>query len=122
MRNSMVVASLVVLVWSAPALASDIVPAPDSVTTAPATNGASAAPGGSQTQPGVTQPNALPGAGAQLGPQCDPNYGGVCVPIATDVDCAGGPGNGPAFVRGPVSVIGTDIYGLDADHDGIGCE
>jgi hypothetical protein len=34
----------------------------------------------------------------------------------------GGGGNGPAYVRGPVYVVGTDIYGLDADHDGIGCE
>jgi hypothetical protein len=38
------------------------------------------------------------------------------------VDCAGGSGNGPAYVAGPVSVIGSDIYGLDADGDGIGCE
>jgi len=54
-------------------------------------------------------------------PGCDPNYSG-CVPIASDVDCAGGSGNGPAYVRGPVQVIGRDIYGLDADHDGVGCE
>lgn len=53
--------------------------------------------------------------------QCDPNYSG-CVPIADDVDCAGGKGDGPAYVRGPVRVIGTDIYKLDADKDGIGCE
>jgi hypothetical protein len=54
--------------------------------------------------------------------QCDPNYAGTCVPIASDVDCAGGGGDGPAYVRGPVRVIGQDIYRLDADHDGIGCE
>jgi hypothetical protein len=53
--------------------------------------------------------------------KCDPNYSG-CVPIASDVDCAGGSGNGPAYVQGPVTVIGTDIYGLDNDGDGIGCE
>ncbi|MFP3578726.1 hypothetical protein SB659_03960 [Arthrobacter sp. SIMBA_036] len=53
---------------------------------------------------------------------CDPNYSGACVPIASDVDCAGGKGNGPAYVRGPVTVIGRDIYGLDSDGDGIGCE
>lgn len=53
--------------------------------------------------------------------ECDPNYD-PCVPIASDVDCAGGSGNGPAYVRGPVTVIGTDIYGLDRDGDGIGCE
>ena len=52
---------------------------------------------------------------------CDPNYT-PCVPIASDVDCAGGSGNGPAYVEGPVRVIGTDIYGLDRDGDGIGCE
>lgn len=54
--------------------------------------------------------------------RCDPNYGGACVPIASDVDCAGGTGDGPAYVVGPVRVIGSDIYRLDHDHDGIGCE
>jgi resuscitation-promoting factor RpfB len=53
---------------------------------------------------------------------CDPNYIWQCVPIASDVDCAGGGGNGPAYVQGPVKVVGRDIYGLDADGDGIGCE
>jgi hypothetical protein len=52
---------------------------------------------------------------------CDPNYD-PCVPVATDVDCAGGNGNGPAYVEGPVTVIGRDIYGLDRDGNGIGCE
>ena len=51
---------------------------------------------------------------------CDPNYSGPCVPIARDVDCAGG--NGPAYVSGPVTVIGVDIYGIDRDGDGTGCE
>jgi hypothetical protein len=53
---------------------------------------------------------------------CDPNYSGACVPIASDVDCAGGSGNGPAYVTGPVTVVGTDIYDLDRDGDGVGCE
>ena len=57
-----------------------------------------------------------------LGPECDPNYALVCVPIASDVDCAGGQGNGPAYVRGPVQVIGVDIYELDREGDGIACE
>jgi hypothetical protein len=52
---------------------------------------------------------------------CDPNYSG-CVPIASDVDCAGGSGNGPAYVKGPIQVIGDDIYDLDSDGDGIACE
>jgi hypothetical protein len=53
--------------------------------------------------------------------QCDPNYSG-CVPIAEDVDCAGGSGNGPAYVEGPVEIIGTDIYDLDRDGDGVACD
>jgi hypothetical protein len=53
---------------------------------------------------------------------CDPNYSGACVPIASDVDCAGGSGNGPAYVRGPVRVVGTDIYDLDRDGDGVACD
>lgn len=53
--------------------------------------------------------------------ECDPNYSG-CVPIASDVDCAGGKGDGPAYVKGPIKVIGKDIYGLDRNHDGIACE
>ena len=52
---------------------------------------------------------------------CDPNYSG-CVPIASDVDCSGGSGNGPEYVDGPVTVIGEDIYGLDRDGDGTGCD
>lgn len=53
---------------------------------------------------------------------CDPNYSGGCVPIDDDVDCAGGSGNGPSYASGPVSVTGSDIYGLDSDNDGVGCE
>jgi hypothetical protein len=55
-------------------------------------------------------------------PSCDPNYSGACVPIASDVDCAGGSGDGPKYVQGPVRVLGTDIYDLDRDGDGYGCE
>lgn len=58
---------------------------------------------------------------SSAGGGCDPNYSG-CVPIASDVDCAGGSGNGPAYVQGPVRVIGSDIYGLDSNGDGWGCE
>lgn len=52
---------------------------------------------------------------------CDPNYSG-CVPVDSDVDCAGGSGNGPSYVAGPVEVIGSDIYDLDADSDRVACE
>jgi hypothetical protein len=55
-------------------------------------------------------------------PRCDPNYGEGCVPIARDVDCAGGSGDGPAYVDEVVKVIGDDIYDLDRDNDGYGCD
>ncbi|KAB2388035.1 hypothetical protein F9B16_05575 [Actinomadura montaniterrae] len=60
--------------------------------------------------------------GAKRASRCDSNYSGACVPIASDVDCAGGSGDGPAYVRGPVRVVGSDIYDLDRDGDGIGCD
>lgn len=55
------------------------------------------------------------------GSGCHDSYTGACVPITSDVDCAGGSGNGPAYV-GTVTVVGYDEYGLDADGDGVGCE
>lgn len=58
----------------------------------------------------------------QPGSSCDSNYSGACVPIDSDVDCAGGSGNGPSYVAGPVRVVGSDVYGLDRDGNGIGCE
>jgi resuscitation-promoting factor RpfB len=57
----------------------------------------------------------------QAGNGCDPNYT-PCVPIASDVDCAGGSGNGPAYVEGPIQVIGSDPYDLDRDGDGVACD
>ena len=54
---------------------------------------------------------------------CDPNYSGACLdPNASDYDCAGGSGNGPNYVEGPVRVVGPDEFRLEADHDGVGCE
>ena len=54
---------------------------------------------------------------------CHPSYVGACVPnTGADVDCAGGSGNGPYYVSGPFRVVGRDVFGLDADGDGIGCE
>jgi resuscitation-promoting factor RpfB len=61
--------------------------------------------------------------GTKTSPSCHPSYAGACVPIASDVDCAGGSGNGPAYVEGPVRIVGPDVYELDGnDNDGIGCE
>ncbi|MBX9645100.1 MAG: hypothetical protein K2W91_13510 [Novosphingobium sp.] len=56
------------------------------------------------------------------GQDCHPSYEGACVPIASDVDCAGGSGNGPAYFVGPVYIVGPDEYGLDRDGDGVACE
>ncbi len=49
------------------------------------------------------------------GGDCDPNYGGACVPVVPyDLDCAD--------VDGSVYVLGTDPHGFDGDGDGVGCE
>lgn len=96
-----------------PTTAPPVTPPP---TTAPPTT---AAP-----QPVVTAPPPPPppppttAAPAPTG--CHPSYT-PCVQFASDVDCAGGSGNGPAYT-GFVTVIGPDEYGLDADGDGQGCE
>ncbi|HSK56346.1 MAG TPA: hypothetical protein VK908_13895 [Jiangellales bacterium] len=52
--------------------------------------------------------------------ECHPSYD-PCVPIASDVDCEGGSGDGPLYT-GRVRVIGPDEYDLDRDGDGVGCE
>ena len=54
---------------------------------------------------------------------CHPSYQGACLdPSVSDYDCAGGSGNGPGYVEGPIRVVGPDEYGLDGDGDGIACE
>lgn len=54
---------------------------------------------------------------------CHPSYTGACVPNdGRDVDCDGGEGDGPHYVKGPVRVVGTDVFGLDGNGDGVGCE
>lgn len=53
---------------------------------------------------------------------CHPSYQGACLdPNASDYDCAGGSGNGPLYT-GTVRVVGPDVFDLDRDRDGIGCE
>ena len=52
---------------------------------------------------------------------CHPSYSGCLKVDASDYDCAGGSGNGP-YYTGPVRVIGPDVFGLDRDGDGWGCE
>jgi hypothetical protein len=52
---------------------------------------------------------------------CTPGYS-RCLKPASDYDCAGGTGDGPRYVQGPIRVTGSDPYGLDADGNGVGCE
>jgi hypothetical protein len=67
-----------------------------------------------------TTPAQIRGATAS---DCHPSYAGVCVPAGVlDVDCASSGGDGPFYVSGPVRVVGRDVYGLDADQDGVACE
>lgn len=55
--------------------------------------------------------------------RCHPSYEGACVPAdVDDVDCEGGNGNGPYYVRGPIYIVGPDEYELDRDGDGVACE
>jgi hypothetical protein len=54
---------------------------------------------------------------------CDPSYPDVCLdPNAVDYDCAGGSGDGPRYVKGPVRVRPPDPFDLDREGDGWGCE
>jgi hypothetical protein len=54
---------------------------------------------------------------------CDPAYPDACLHDGIgDYDCAGGSGNGPNYVRGPIRVRPPDPFGLDRDGDGVGCE
>ena len=69
------------------------------------------------------KPKPKPPAPPPSGGGCDPNYAGACLdPNASDYDCAGGSGNGPSYVQGPITVVGDDHYGLDSDGDGVACE
>lgn len=46
---------------------------------------------------------------------CDPNYEGGCVPMGVgDVDCGD--------ISFKVYVVGVDVYGLDGDDNGVGCQ
>ncbi|WP_407359246.1 G5 domain-containing protein [Microbacterium sp. LTA6] len=81
------------------------------------------APVNEVTAIGSKAPVAAPVPFAQQGGgDCDSNYADACVPISSDVDCAGGSGNGPDYVQGPVRIVGSDIYDLDRDGDGIACD
>lgn len=93
-----------------------------STTRGASTSTTAAAP--TTTRAPTTTATAAPTAPGQ-GWGCHPAYID-CVPAhPDDVDCAGGSGNGPVYVRGPIRLVSADNdpYGLDGnDNDGIGCE
>jgi beta-lactam-binding protein with PASTA domain len=71
--------------------------------------------------PPTTAPPPPPTTAPQ--PDCDPSYPDVCLdPGAADYDCAGGSGNGPRYVDGPIRVRPPDPFDLDGEGDGWGCE
>jgi cytochrome c5 len=78
-------------------------PAPTPVATVKATAKPTAKP--------TPKPTPRPAA------RCHPSYT-PCLPIVADLNCPAVRAMGKA----PVRVIGPDVYRLDADHDGIGCE
>jgi hypothetical protein len=43
-------------------------------------------------------------------------------PAVEDYGCAGGTGNGPEYVEGPIRVLAPDPFDLDREGDGVGCE
>jgi hypothetical protein len=92
---------------------------PTTTTTAPPTTTTTAPPPPPTPAPAPPPPPPTTASPAPA-ENCHPSYD-PCVPVASDVDCAGGSGNGPAYT-GTVSVIGPDVYGLDSDGDGVGCE
>jgi resuscitation-promoting factor RpfB len=62
-----------------------------------------------------------PPPSSSQGSNCTPGYS-PCLAPASDYDCGGGSGDGPKYVYGVEHITGSDIYGLDADGDGLGCE
>jgi len=79
------------------------------------------------TRPAVAEVTSVgtydaPPPPAPAASDCNSNYADGCVPNASDVDCAWGSGNGPAYFDGVARVVGTDVYDLDRDKDGLACE
>jgi hypothetical protein len=70
----------------------------------------------------LASPAAMGATTVKAKKKCHPSYKGACLdPRAYDYDCRGGSGNGPKYT-GLVRVVGPDVFRLDADGDGWGCE
>ncbi|MGI8984785.1 MAG: thermonuclease family protein [Acidimicrobiales bacterium] len=97
-----------------PTTRAPIAPSPTTAALAPRL----VAPTPTTAAPRPTTTPAAPASG------CHPSYAGACVPMGfSDVDCAGGSGNGPGYVSAKnFQVVGPDLYRLDSDGDGIACE
>jgi PASTA domain len=73
--------------------------------------------------PAPPPPSTAPPPPETTPAQCDPSYPDVCLdPAVEDYDCAGGTGNGPEYVEGPIRVLPPDPFDLDGEGDGWGCE
>ena len=58
-----------------------------------------------------------------VAPAYDASYPGANLLVGVgDYDCAGGSGDGPNYVAGPITVLPPDPFDLDRDGNGIGCE
>lgn len=76
------------------------------------------------TPPATRPPATAPPATAPTSPACHASYEGTCIPPdVSDADCAGGSGNGPWYVQEKnIRVVGPDVFDLDRDGNGIGCQ
>jgi hypothetical protein len=99
-------------------------PTPTPTPTATPTPKPTPAPTAKPTPAPTPKPTAKPKPKATAAPaSCSTSYQGACLKLGIgDYDCAGGSGNGPNYVKGPIYVVGDDIFDLDRDGDGIACE
>jgi hypothetical protein len=74
-------------------------------------------------EPVINCPEPLPPTTTTSTTDCHPDYPDVCLdPNSPDYDCASGSGDGPDYIDGPLTVQGSDEFGLDSDANGVGCE
>lgn len=107
--------------WSStttPSTTADAAPGPND---AAGPQGVAARPEASRRRGSSSSRSVRPPVASPARSGCDANYSG-CVPVARDVDCEGGNGNGPEYVAGPIRVLKDDVYDLDRDGDGLACE
>ena len=74
---------------------------------------------GSASDEGESPPrprHTTPSRGGSSGGGCEPGYS-PCLPRVADLNCADIPAD-----KKPVTVTGNDPYGLDRDHNGVGCQ